>query len=213
MRGKRHIQPDKWMGSRCFNFLAAVKPDSFNLGEMIMNSARRLFSSLFLTTMVGLMPQIVKADCPDWFDFCKDKCSCSKDKCSCDKDKCCCPRKVIIKHPRFYGPAPAPVGYAVPSAAIMPVHIPTFAFTSSAVAPASAAVAGPTADEMREFRAMLAQNRAGSVAAAGPNPLKCDDPCGEILQLRKDLNALIIVTDKLSIAVEKIANNPALATP
>ena len=39
---------------------------------------------------------------------------------------------------------------------------------------------------------------------------KCDDPCGDILQLRKDLNSLIIVTDKLSLAVEKIANHPAL---
>jgi hypothetical protein len=166
---------------------------------MIMRSARRLVSSLFLTTIVGLVPQIVKAECPDCNDCCKDKC------------RCC--RKIIIKHPRFAGPAPAPVGFAVPSAAIMPVHIPTFAFTSAAAPAATASSSGLSADELREFRAILDQNRRANAAAASSTTQKCDDPCGDILQLRKDLNALIIVTDKLSVAVERIANNPALQQP
>jgi hypothetical protein len=162
-----------------------------------MLSARRLLSSLFLTTIVGMLPQIVKAECPDCSDCCKDKC------------RCC--RKIVIKHPRFAGPAPAPVGFAVPSAAIMPVHIPTFAFAAAPVAPTASA--GLTADELREFRAVLAQNRTANAASAAGSTLKCDDPCGDILQLRKDLNALIVVTDKLSLAVEKIANNPAIQQP
>jgi hypothetical protein len=58
------------------------------------------------------------------------------------------------------------------------------------------------ADEIRR------QNNAATAAPAA-TPSTCPDPCGDIKQLQKDVAKLIVVTDKLTAAVENLHQEKA----
>ncbi|MBS0266367.1 MAG: hypothetical protein JSS02_30835 [Planctomycetes bacterium] len=177
-----------------------------------MVSTRFLSTSFLVLALGGVLPQLVNADCPNCGAqvTCREKCGWFS---GCCRDKCCY-QKIVIKHASV---APAPYGYAVASAPVAMVHVPTFSLAAAPVAPYAPAVpaapAAPqfTAEEVQAFRQWYeSQRRAAPVAPAAPSAptaaaQKCDDPCGQILQLRQDVDQMKVALDKISIAVLKLA--------
>jgi len=58
-------------------------------------------------------------------------------------------------------------------------------------------------DELRERKA----NAAAATATTASNT--CNDPCGQILQLKNDVEQLSLITRNLSLAVQKLADEHA----
>ncbi len=160
---------------------------------------RYLVSSLLLSGLVSALPPAAHAECPQ---CCSTQGSCEAN------NKCCRPNytKIIIKRSSwgggpFIGAAP-PQGFAVGSVPAMMVATPTFA-----MAPASfnTAPAGLSTADIRSIADEMRRQTAAPTAAAAADR-ECNDPCGSIKQLRQDVDRLILVTDRLTVAVDKLAD-------
>lgn len=125
--------------------------------------------------------------------------------CRASNHDCCkkCSRNIdrsrtIIKRSIFGGmmPEAPPTGVVVSSAAIVTANYPAVAVSfngaNNNIDAAAAAIARALDDR-----------RAAPAAAAAQS---CQDPCGDILQLRRDVNQLIDITNKLTLAIDKLAN-------
>ncbi len=153
---------------------------------------RFLLASLVISGFACAVPQTAVAQCSD---CCSSTHSCGT--CS----KCCRPNHTKIIYRRnifgsgFVGAAPPQNFLVANSAPAMMVSTPAFAATPAfAVTPVAFAAAAP-----------VQAAPASPAAAAAADDKKCPDACGSILQLRKDVDDLIAVTNKLTLAVEKLA--------
>lgn len=121
----------------------------------------------------------------------------------CCPDRCCCRphvTKIIYKHPLLVGAVP-PQGAAVASVPAVMVATPALAIHPAAFAPTGASLSQADIDRLAE-----AVRR--SPASAAPSPAatrECNDPCGDIKQLRKDVDDLIAVTKRLTAVIEPLA--------
>lgn len=100
-----------------------------------------------------------------------------------------------------FGEAP-PQGFAVSSMPVLPVNISAMPISFNSAAAASSA----DSDELaRLLRELLREKNSAAAATAANTPAKCDDPCGQILQLRNDVDQLATITRNLTAAVEELA--------
>lgn len=100
-----------------------------------------------------------------------------------------------------FGDAP-PQGFAVSSMPVMPLNISAMPVSFNSAAAASSA----DSDELaRLLRELLREKNAAAAATAASTPTKCEDPCGQILQLRNDVDQLATITRNLTAAVEELA--------
>lgn len=167
--------------------------------------------SFVLLALGAAAPQSTMADCAGYDD------SCDCDECCSARERCRCLRpnrvKIVIKRSMMpsalqgLAPVAPPVGFATAS---VPAQItPIWSIPISMGAPAAAsASAGVTTAEIRQIIAdeMRKANAAPAAATAGATQT-CDDPCRDILKLRKDVDKLILVTERLQKAVDRLADD------
>lgn len=188
-------------------------------------STRIAWSGLVLAGLTLTTPQFASAEGPECsgaYEY-DDECEVA--------ESCRCRRpsriKIVIKRPLFLSspfhlPPPPPTGFA--TASVPAVMVPTFAVPATpAVAVTAAAQPALSNEQLRQIAEMLRQptTTAGAVAAparataAGCAPaataagaagsLTCPDPCADILQLKRDVADLIVVTNRLTDAVQTLA--------
>ena len=163
-----------------------------------MVSGRYILASLLLSGLASALPQVANAECPQ---CCSTQGGCESTCKSCRPNH----TKIIYRRPIFGGSclgAAPPQGFAVGSVPAMMVATPTFA-----IAPASftTASAGLSAADIRSIAEEVRRQPAAATATASADR-ECKDPCGDIKQLRQDVDRLIGVTDRLAIAVDKLAD-------
>ena len=103
-----------------------------------------------------------------------------------------------------FGEAP-PHGFAVSSMPVLPLNISAMPISFNSGAAASSADSDDLARLLRELLREKNSAAAASAAAAASTPTKCEDPCGQILQLRNDVDQLATITRNLTAAVEELA--------
>lgn len=71
-----------------------------------------------------------------------------------------------------------------------------------------ASVASSSVDRelLRSLLEEARRERSAAAAAAAGTDNRCDDPCGQILQLKEDVDKLTKITQNLTLAVEKLAS-------
>ena len=108
-----------------------------------------------------------------------------------------------------FGEAP-PQGFAVSSMPVLPLNISAMPVSFNSAAAASSA---DSDDLARLLRELLRERNSAAAATAASTPTKCDDPCGQILQLRNDVDQLATITRNLTAAVEELAKRETQRTP
>ena len=95
-----------------------------------------------------------------------------------------------------------PQGFAVSSMPVLPLNISAMPISFNSAATASSA---DSDDLERLLRELLREKTSAAAATAASTSTKCDDPCGQILQLRNDVDQLATITRNLTAAVEELA--------
>jgi hypothetical protein len=160
----------------------------------------RMAVAMLLAAGISSIPTAANAQCN----------SCGPDTTS----KSCCGfhyTKIVYRHPMFVGGAP-PQGVAVASMPAMMIATSTFIPTASVASIAPASTNMSSADVERVAEAIRRQAATAPTTAASSDR-ECKDPCGDIKQLRKDVDDLIAVTNRLTDAVNVLSaeykkNNP-----
>lgn len=153
-------------------------------------SPRSVLTTLAIAGISVVVPAIASAQC--------NQCG--------NENKCCCRpnvTKIIYRRPLGLVGAPAPQGFAVSS-------VPAVMVTTPALAIHPATISAASFSQADLDRAVDAAVKRQAAAAAAPTPASnntCDDACGRILQLRRDVDDLIVVTRELARAVDKLADN------
>jgi len=179
-----------------------------------------------MMAVAGMLPQIVHAggpDCAGGYDYRED----------CDFLKSCrCQRphriKIIVNRPIITSSGSASAAAASAPASAPVYTLPTYAAiivpaSAPAAAPAAAAAQAGLSDEdirrivaaMRKEDAASAQAAAAAPAGCAPAAARaaagssqtCQDACGDIRQLKRDVADLIVLTNNLADAVQKISSN------
>lgn len=100
-----------------------------------------------------------------------------------------------------FGEAP-PQGFVFSSMPVLPLNISAMPVSFNSVAAASSV---DSDDLARLLRELLREKNSAADATAASTSTKCDDPCGQILQLRNDVDQLATITRNLTAAVEELA--------